>query len=123
ILVLSNLSIVGRFRTPLRVDVVRVPSIGPSGGVEAGPSRVALDREVAIRIRRTLAERTIESSHPALWVIDRDPAHLPSEMQAVLSFVRERLPKTRVVWALPDVVGEPGVVSSRWSAEGRYSTT
>ena len=122
ILVLSNLSIVGRFRTPLRVDVVRVPSVGPSAGVEAGPRRAALEREFAIRIRRTLAERTIESFRPDLVVIDRDPAHLPSEMQGVLSFVREKLPKTRVVWALPDVVGAPGVVSSRWSAEGVYQT-
>src|SRR5690349_2966163 len=122
ILVVSNLSIVGRFRTPLGVDVVRVPSIGPSGGAEAGPRRAALERDVAIRIRRTLAVRTIESFQPDLVVIDRDPAHLPSEIQPVLSFVREKLPRTRVAWALPDLVGSPGVVSPRWSAEGVYHT-
>jgi len=122
ILVVSNLSIVGRFRTPMGVDVVRVPSIGPSAGVDSAPGRAALDREVAIRVRRTLAERTIESFQPDLVVIDRDPAHLPSEMEGVLSFVREKLPKTRVVWALPDVVGAPGVVLPRWSAEGVFQT-
>jgi predicted glycosyltransferase len=120
ILVLSNLSIVGRFRTPMGVDVVRVPSIGPAGGADAGGRRAALDREYAIRIRRTLAERTIESFQPDLVVIDRDPAHLLSEIEPVLSFVREKLPQTRVAWALPDVVGAPGVVLPRWSAEGVY---
>src|SRR6185369_3253467 len=110
------------FRTPMGVDVVRVPSIGPAAGVESAPGRAALDREVAIRIRRELAERTIESFHPDLVVIDRDPSHLPSEMEGALSFVREKLPKTRVVWALPDVVGAPGVVSPRWSAGGVYQT-
>ena len=122
ILVVSNLSIVGRFRTPPGVDVVRVPSVGPSGGAEAGPRRAALERDVAIRIRRTLAVRTIESFQPDLVVIDRDPTHLPTEIQPVLSFVREKLPRTRVVWALPDVVGSPGVVSPRWSAEGIYQS-
>jgi predicted glycosyltransferase len=122
ILVLSNLSIVGRFRTPMGVDVVRVPSIGPAAGVESATGRTALDRDVAIRIRRELAERTIESFQPDLLVIDRDPSHLPAEMEGALAFVREKLPKTRVVWALPDVVGAPGVVSPRWSAEGVYQT-
>ena len=101
ILVLSNLSIVGRFRTPLGVDVVRVPSIGLSAAAEGGVRRAALERECAIAIRRTLAERVIESFQPDLVVIDRDPTHLPSEIQPVLSFVREKLPRTRVVWALP----------------------
>ena len=118
ILVLSNLSIVGRFRTPPGVDVVRMPSVGPSAG--DGPARMPLDRERALGIRRTLAERTVETFRPDLVVIDRDPAHLPSEMRAVLAVVREKLPKTRVVWALPDVIGAPGVVSPRWSAEGVY---
>jgi len=122
ILVLSNLSIVGRFRTPLGVDVVRVPSIGPSAAAEGGVRRAALERECAIAIRRTLAERVIESFQPDLVVIDRDPTHLPSEIQPVLSFVREKLPRTRVVWALPDVVGSPGVVSPRWSADGIYQS-
>ena len=120
ILVLSNLSIVGRFRTPPGVDVVRVPSIGPSGGADSSPRRSALEREYAIRIRRTLAQRVIESFQPDLVVIDRDPTHLLPEIEPVLSFIREKLPRTRVAWALPDVVGSPGVVSSRWSAEGVY---
>ena len=120
ILVLTNLSIVGRFRTPPGVDVVRVPSIGPSGAADSGPRRSALEREYAIRIRRTLAQRVIESFQPDLVVIDRDPAHLLSEIEPVLSFVREKLPRTRVAWALPDVVGSPGVVLPRWSAEGVY---
>jgi predicted glycosyltransferase len=118
ILVLSNLSIVGRFRTPPGVDVVRMPSIGPPGG--AGAARMSIDRERALQIRQMLAAGTVESFRPDLVVIDRDPAHLPLEMQAVLTVVREKLPKTRVAWALPDVVGAPGVVSSRWSAEGVY---
>jgi predicted glycosyltransferase len=120
ILVMSNLSIVGRFRTPACVDVVRMPSIGPGGGADARSSRAPLEREQALRIRRMLAERTIESFRPDLVVIDRDPAHLPAEMQGVLASVRERLPRTRIVWALPDMVGEPGVVSPRWTSEGVY---
>src|SRR5262245_6139566 len=92
ILVLSNLSIVGRFRAPMGVDVVRMPSIGPAGAAEAGAERTPIERDRALRIRRTLAERTVESFHPDLVVIDRDPSHLPAEMQAVLTFVREKLP-------------------------------
>src|SRR5213075_2820361 len=80
ILVLSNLSIVGRFRAPTGVDVVRMPSIGPSGDAGAGSRRAPLERDRALLIRRMLAERTIESFRPDLVVIDRDPAHLPSEM-------------------------------------------
>jgi predicted glycosyltransferase len=120
ILVLSNLSIVGRFRAPQGVDVVRTPSIGPAGGSEGG--RVAIERERALQIRRMLAERTVETFHPDLVVIDRDPTHLPAEMEGVLSFVREKFPKTRVVWALPDMVGSPRVVGPRWSAEGVCQT-
>jgi predicted glycosyltransferase len=120
ILVLSNLSIVGRFRAPQGVDVVRMPSVGPAAG--SGASRISLDRERALQIRRMLAERTVETFQPNVVVIDRDPSHLPAEMRAVLAFVREKLPKTRVVWALPDMVGAPRVVGPRWSAEGVCQT-
>ena len=120
ILILTNLSIVGRFRAPQGVDVVRMPSIGPATGSEAG--RTSIDRERALQIRRMLAERTVETFKPDLVVIDRDPAHLPAEMQTVLKSVRDKLPKARVVWALPDMVGSPRVVGPRWSAEGVCQT-
>src|SRR5262245_6940243 len=45
ILVLSNLSIIGRFRAPMGVDVIRLPSVGPATGVDAGANRPPLDRE------------------------------------------------------------------------------
>jgi predicted glycosyltransferase len=99
-----------------------MPSIGPSGGSEPGVVRMPLDRERALRIRCMLAERTIESFRPDLVVVDRDPAHLPGEMRAVLTSVREKLPRTRLVWALPDMVGAPGVVGPRWSSEGVFQT-
>src|SRR5262245_26767733 len=51
ILVLSNLSIVGRFRAPQGVDVVRTPSIGPA----AGSGLTSIERERALQIRRVLA--------------------------------------------------------------------
>ena len=116
ILVLSNLSIIGRFRSPQHVDFIRLPGIGPA--LASQPA----DVERTLRVRRAIAEGTVESFRPDLVVIERDPAHLPEEMRHVLSFAREKLPRTRIVWALPDVVGEPRAVSPEWSREGVFDT-
>jgi predicted glycosyltransferase len=122
ILVLSNLSILGRFRAPQHVDCIRLPGIGPAMRAAPGAAEPALDVERTLRIRRAIATSTAESFRPDLVVIDRDPAHLPAEMRDVLTFVRAKLPRTRIVWALPDVVGEPRVVSQEWAREGVFDT-
>src|SRR6185369_14956645 len=95
---------------------------GLSAAAEGGVRRAALERECAIAIRRTLAERVIESFQPDLVVIDRDPTHLPSEIQPVLSFVREELAPTRGGGALPDRGGSPRRRPPRWSADGIYQS-
>src|SRR5262245_2076534 len=80
ILVLSNLSIIVRFRAPQHVDFIRLPGIGPPPVSLPGAGPPALDVEHTLRVRRAIAEGTVESFRPDLLVIERDPAHLPEEM-------------------------------------------
>ena len=118
ILVLTDLAIVGRFRFPQNVDFVRLPGV-PSHGNGFGPvGKGDPVTDSVLRIRRKITQSVAKSFRPDIVVVERDPIDLPDEMRKALGFVRQELPGTRIVWGLPDVVGEPQAVVASWKRAG-----
>ncbi|MDZ7291897.1 MAG: hypothetical protein ONB42_18330 [candidate division KSB1 bacterium] len=122
VLVLTDLSIIGRFKFPQNVDYVHLPGITQNVHPQYRAGTLNLEHENTIRIRRKITQSAAKTFQPNLFVIERDPFGLQSEMQRMLSFVREELPETKVIWGLPDVVGEPESVVSDWKREGVYQS-
>ncbi len=115
ILVLTDLAIVGRFKFPSNVDYVHLPGLS-SRRSQAG--HLNLEFENTLRIRRKITQSAARTFQPNLFFVECDPLEGLSEMQRILAFVREDLPGIKVVWGLPDMLGEPECVVSEWHRAG-----
>ncbi|RMG65395.1 MAG: hypothetical protein D6715_08580 [Calditrichaeota bacterium] len=109
ILLLTDLSLVGRLKIPERVDFVHLPEVVLENG-RALTQNLTLGSSSVLKIRRKITRTAVKTFKPNWIIIDRDPLFLPDEVKRTFSFVRKRLPETRVAWALPDVLGDPELV-------------
>src|SRR2546425_11715615 len=78
ILVITDLSIIGRFKFPERVDFVRLPGIDQDAGDGLLMSSLNIDLEDALKIRRQMTQSAARNFKPNLIIIERDPASLRS---------------------------------------------
>jgi predicted glycosyltransferase len=120
ILVLTDLSIIGRFKFPQNVDYVHLPGIVHNADQRYYAGNLNIELENTYKIRRKITQSAARTFQPDLIVVERDPFGLQNEMQRTLSFIREELPQTKVIWGLPDVIGEPEMVVREWNREGVY---
>ncbi len=120
ILVLTDLSIIGKFRFPQNVDFVHLPGIVYKSNREFRARSLNIHNKKTLKIRRKIAQSTAKTFRPHLVVVEGDPNKLPAEMRRTLYYVREELPKTKIIWSLPDIVGDPERVKSTWEAHLVY---
>jgi len=120
ILLLTDLSIIGRFKFPQNVDYVHLPGLAHKAGFRYFSGGLNLELENTLKIRRKIAQSAAKTFQPNLMIIGHDLIGLQGEMQRILSFVREELPETKIIWGVPDVLGEPATVIRDWQRERVY---
>jgi predicted glycosyltransferase len=113
ILLATDLPIIGRFKLPHNVDSVRLPAL-PAVRRQRRTHALDLTHENAVAIRRRILRSVARTFRPNVVIIERDPCAHAEEIVPLLTVLRAEAPDTRVVWALPDVVGEPRWVSRQW---------
>lgn len=120
ILVLTDLAIIGRFNFPQNVDYVHLPGVVNklNSPQHAGNLNISLDD--ALTIRRKITKSTAKTFNPDFFIVDRDLFGIQEEMSRILSFVREHLPKTKLIWGVSDVIGDPDVVRRDWIRKDFY---
>ncbi len=118
ILVLTDLSNIGRFKLPDRTDYVHLPGLNVKDGSHFSPAGLNLEFENTLRIRRKIAQGTLKTFRPNLVMFDDSLLELPYEMKKILSCVIEDLPEAKVIWCLPDTLGDPEWVARKWKMNG-----
>lgn len=114
IMLLTDLAIIGKFKLPEQVDYVHLPGLTFEGDGSYRARNLNLKAKKTLRIRCKIAQSAAKTFKPQLVIVDRDPLTLPEEMRRNLAYIREVLPNTRIVWALPDVLGEPDDIVPAW---------
>jgi len=118
ILVLTDLSTVGRFRLAERVDYVHLPVIESKGHAVHPAAGLNIEYENKLRLRRKIAQSTIKTFRPDLVLLDESLLAHAEEMQRLVDCVREELPATKIIWGLSDTLGEPEAVRRQWRRNG-----
>jgi predicted glycosyltransferase len=120
LLVLTDLAIVGRFKFPPNTDYVHLPGLSHSSqqSRRSGTGHLNLDFDNTRRIRRKITQSAARTFQPNLFLVECNPLEGNGEIQRILAFVREDLPDTKVIWGLPDTLGEPEAVVDSWRREG-----
>ena len=114
ILVLSDLSSIGRFRLVERVDYVHLPVLDAD---VLGRSRHGLniEHDGKLRMRRKLAQSVIKTFRPHVVMLDESLFNYPLEMQRLIAGIAEELPHAKVVWEFSDIWGAPEWVTQQWT--------
>lgn len=118
ILVLTDLSNIGRFKLPERTDYVHLPSLNLRASQVQSNGRLQLETENTLRIRRKIAQSALKTFRPSIVMFDESLLDIPSEMRKVLSCVADELPEAKVLWSLPDTLGDPQFVLRQWQTHG-----
>ncbi|RMD98237.1 MAG: hypothetical protein D6814_07935 [Calditrichaeota bacterium] len=122
ILLLTDLSIVGKFKIPSNVDYVHLPGVIYEKQDEFRPKNLNIRAKKVLRLRCKIAQSAAKTFKPQVMVIDRDPLQMPKEMKRNLGFMREVMPKTQLIWSLPDVLGDPQMITQAWEQGKAYKT-
>jgi predicted glycosyltransferase len=120
ILVLTDLSIIGRFKFPQNVDYVHLPGIASQYNSYQYTGNLNIELDETLTIRRKITKSAARTFQPDFFIVERDPFGLQEEMYRLLSFMREHLPKTKLIWGLSDVIGDPDLIRRDWNRNGFY---
>ena len=120
-LLLNDLPIINRFKFPQNVDYVHLPGILQKGDEGYETRRLNIDLKNTLTLRRKITKSAIKTFKPGLILIECDPAVLPYEMKNTFGFVKSRFPQTKVVWGMPDIIGEPDKVIPEWKKKNIFS--
>ncbi len=120
ILALTDLSNIGRFKLPERTDYVHLPGLNLRDHQFYMSGRLNLETENTLRIRRKIAQSALKTFRPGVVIFDDSLLDIPSEMRKVLGCVADELPESKVLWGLPDTLGEPEYVKRQWAANGVF---
>jgi predicted glycosyltransferase len=116
ILVLTDLSIIGKFRFPQNVDFVHLPGVEYKSSTEFRAKNLNIDSTNALRLRRKIAQSTAKTFKPHCIMVETDLNKLSvADMFKTLRYMREQLPETKIIWGLPDVLGMPSEVKKIWT--------
>jgi predicted glycosyltransferase len=104
---------------PDGVSIVRLPPVTKVGPEDYQP--VQARSMSAVRAERAgIIASTLLRVRPDVFLVDHAPLGMKGELRLALEMAREKLPGTRVVLGLRDVLDEPDVVRATWRAQGVY---
>ena len=115
-LVLTDLSIIGKFRFPQNVDFVHLPGILYKSGKEFRAKNLNIASANALKLRRKIVQSTAKTFKPHFTLVEADLNKLSvAEMYKNLRYMKEALPETKIIWGLPDIIGNPNEIKKIWT--------
>jgi predicted glycosyltransferase len=120
ILILTGSPLAGRYETPDGVDFVRIPGMIKKTNEEYQPLSIKINARHALNIRRNIIVATAKAFQPHLFIVDKAPMGLRREVIPTLKWLRRRLPRTRTILGLRDIMDDAVSTSREWREKGVY---
>jgi predicted glycosyltransferase len=120
ILILTGSSLAGRFETPDGVDFVRIPGMIKKTNEEYLPLSIKINARHALNIRRNIIVATAKAFQPHLFIVDKAPMGLRREVIPTLKWLKRRLPRTRTILGLRDIMDDADSTIRDWREKGVY---
>ncbi len=120
ILILTGSPLAGRYETPDGVDFVRIPGMIKRTNEEYLPLSIKINARHALNIRRNIIVATAKAFQPHLFIVDKAPMGLRREVIPTLKWLKRRLPRTRTILGLRDIMDDAASTSREWREKGVY---
>ncbi|WP_428567597.1 MAG: glycosyltransferase family protein [Solidesulfovibrio sp. DCME] len=120
ILILTGSPLAGRYETPDGVDFVRIPGMIKKTNEEYLPLSIKINARHALNIRRNIIVATAKAFQPHLFIVDKAPMGLRREVIPTLKWLKRRMPRTKTILGLRDIMDDAASTSREWAEKGVY---
>ncbi len=120
VLILTGSPIVGRFDFPEGVDFVRIPGMIKKTNEFYMPHSIRVDVRHAMTIRQDIIAATARAFQPHLFIVDKAPLGLKSEVVPTLEWFKKESPESQVVLGLRDIMDDAEGTMAEWREKNIY---
>jgi predicted glycosyltransferase len=105
---------------PQDADYIKLPSVAKLGAEEFVSRSLVTPFEEIRALRRDILLSTVRHFEPSALIVDYMAAGLKGELVPALRYLKDKLPDSRLILGLRDVVDKPSRVRRRWARDGVY---
>lgn len=98
------------------LDIVKLPTVAPTGGSDDKPSHLPIGDGAIIRIRRKVLSALLGEFRPDALYVDNFALGARKELAPALGMLRGS--PTRTLLGLRDIIDAPEVIRDRWPRDG-----
>lgn len=120
VLILTGSPLVGRFDFPEGVDFVRIPGMIKNTNEDYLPLSIRINAKHALNIRRNIIVATAKAFQPQMFVVDKAPLGLKREVLPTLKWLKRRMPATKTILGLRDIMDDAASTRKEWREKGIY---
>jgi predicted glycosyltransferase len=120
VLILTGSPLVGRFDFPEGVDFVRIPGMIKNTNEDYLPLSIRINAKHALNIRRNIIVATAKAFQPQMFIVDKAPLGLKREVMPTLKWLKRRMPQTKTILGLRDIMDDALTTRTEWREKGIY---
>jgi predicted glycosyltransferase len=120
ILLVTGSPVIHRLRLPANLDYIKLPGLTRIGRGEYTTRHRSADVGDAIRQRSDLILAAVDNFKPDLLMVDKKPLGVKGELASALKYLKTKLPDSRLVLILRDILDSPEAIISNWERNGHY---
>lgn len=120
IVLVSGSPVIHSFRLHPRLDYIKLPCVGRDREGKLSTKYLRTSTEKTIKLRSELIKTTTLHFKPDLFLVDKKPYGLQSELKETLTYLQIYQPQTKLVLLLRDILDRPEVTISEWQKHNYY---
>ncbi|BAY30087.1 hypothetical protein NIES2107_19310 [Nostoc carneum NIES-2107] len=121
ILLLSGSPMLQGFRLPKGLDYIKLPCLNRGATGEVAVKYLGMGIEETVRLRSQLILSAAITFQPDLFLVDKKPYGVKNELADTIHYFHQKLPATKLVLLLRDILDSPEVTINDWQKHGYYT--
>jgi len=114
ILLLSGSPMLQGFRLLRGLDYIKLPCLNRDNSGELAVKYLGMDVDNTVKMRSELIFSAAVNFQPDLFLIDKKPLGIKNELTATINYLHDKLPKTKLVLLLREILDIPEKTISEW---------
>jgi predicted glycosyltransferase len=120
ILIITGSLLAGRFKSPLRIDFVRIPGMIKVTNEQYLPLSMKLEATEVLEIRKKIILATTMAFQPDFFIVDKAPLGLKRDVVDTLHWLKSDCPTCTSILGLRDIMDGAAATVEDWSGKGIY---
>lgn len=120
ILIITGSLLAGRFKSPMRIDFVRIPGMIKVTNEQYLPLSMKLEATEVLEIRKGIILATAMAFRPDFFIVDKSPLGLKRDVVDTLHWLKSEHSVCTSVLGLRDIMDSAESTIQDWSGKGIY---